>query len=111
MTMTLITAGLAGAAVVGIIVLAAVFGWGGQIGLVQRIGLCAAGAGLVGAGASRVLQGPVGWFDVLFLAGLALYLARTYGPAILKRADACDGAVDGHVRWPLGGRRDPGPIT
>lgn len=100
MTLEFILAGLAGALVVGFIVLAAVMGWGGAMTAVQKVGLCATAAGLVGAAISRALQQPIGWFDVLFLVGLAVYLARTYGPAILKRADECDGVADGQLHFP-----------
>lgn len=100
MTLALVLASIAGGAVAGLVILAAVVGWGGPMTTLQRLGLCGMAAGLVGAGMDRVLQQPVGWFDVLFLAGLGLYLARTYGPAILKRADALDGAVDGRLHFP-----------
>lgn len=85
---------------VGIVILAAVMGWGGEMSRTLRLGLCAMAAGLVGAGVSRAMQAPVGWFDVLFLVGLVVYLARTYGPAILKRADECDGVADGRIHFP-----------
>ncbi len=97
MSPPLLIAGLAGMLVVAIVVMAAILGWGGSIGVLQRFGLCALAAGLVGAGAGRALQRPVGWFDVLFLAGLGLYLAANYGRAIWMRADALDGAADGRV--------------
>ena len=100
MNLALILAGMAGTLIIGFIVLAAVLGWGGAMTTLQRLGLCATAAGLVGAAISRTMQQPVGWFDVLFLAGLGLYLARTYGPAVLKRADACDGVPDGQIHFP-----------
>lgn len=100
MSPALVLAGLAGFTVVGIVVLAAVFGWGGQMSRTLRIGLCAMAAGLVGAGVGRAIQAPVGWFDVLFLGGLVVYLGRTYGPAILHRADSCDGTADGRLQLP-----------
>lgn len=100
MSVQLLLAGLAGGAVVGIVILAAVMGWGGEMSRTLRIGLCAMAAGLLGAGIGRAVQAPVGWFDVLFLVGLAVYLARTYGPAILKRADECDGVADGRLHLP-----------
>ncbi len=102
MTPQLILAGLAAVAVVGIIVLAAALGWGGKMSRTCRLGLCTMAAGLVGAGVGRATQAPVGWFDVLFLIGLALYLARSYGPAIVHHADAADGAVDGRFDFPRG---------
>lgn len=94
-----VSAVLAGA-LVAIVTLAAVMGWGGPMTRPQRLGLCAAAAGLVGAGIGRAMQGPVGWFDGLFLGGLVLYLAATYGAAILRRADRCDGVADGRIRMP-----------
>lgn len=102
MTPQLILAGLAGFAVVGIVVLAAALGWGGEMSRTLRFGLCAMAAGLVGAGVSRAMQAPVGWFDVLFLVGLVVYLARSYGPAIIHHADAADGAADGRFDFPRG---------
>ena len=96
----LAAAGLLAAALVAIVVLAAVLGWGGPMTTPQRLGLCATAAGLVGAGIGRAAQGPVGWFDALFLAGLVLYLAATYGRAIWARADRCDGVADGRIRMP-----------
>lgn len=100
MTAALVLSAIAAGAVVGLVTLAAVMGWGGAMTTLQRLGLCATAAGLVGAGAGRAAQSPVGWFDVLFLAGLALYLGRTYGPAIWRRADAVDGLADGVIRFP-----------
>lgn len=99
MSVQLILAGLAGAVVVGLVVLAAVMGWGGQMSRTLRVGLCAMAAGLVGAGVGRAMQAPVGWFDVLFLGGLVVYLGRSYGAAILHHADACDGAAAGHLEF------------
>ncbi len=108
MNIPLILAGAAGVVVVATIVLAAVLGWGGIMSLAQRLGLCAVAAGLIGAGVGRAAQAPVGWFDTLFLGGLAIYLAATYGPGIWRRADAADGREDGRVRWG-GGVRGPLP--
>lgn len=96
----LAAAALLAAGLVAIVMLSAVLGWGGPMTTAQRLGLCATAAGLVGAGIGRAMQGPVGWFDVLFLAGLVLYLGATYGRAIRARADAADGAPDGHIRMP-----------
>lgn len=102
MNAPLLLAALAGTLVVAVVVMAAVLGWGGSIGVLQRVSLCSLAAGLVGAGFDRVLQRPVGWFDTLFLAGLALYLAANYGRAIWLRADALDGDADGRVNLPGG---------
>lgn len=96
----LAVAGLLACALVAIVGLAAVLGWGGPMTRAQRLGLCGAAAGLVGAGIGRAAQAPVGWFDALFLAGLVLYLAATYGRAIWSRADRCDGVTDGRIRLP-----------
>jgi len=101
-SLPLILTGAAGSVVVLTIVLAAVLGWGGVMSLAHRLGLCAVAAGLVGAGIGRATQAPVGWFDALFVAGLAVYLVASYGPAIRRRADAADGAEDGRVRWGRG---------
>lgn len=100
MSPALILSAIVAGVIVGLIALAAVIGWGGTMATTQRLGLCATAAGLVGAGLNRAMQAPVGWFDVLFLAGLALYLGRTYGPAICRRADAVDGLADGAIRFP-----------
>lgn len=102
MSLPLILAGAAGLTVVVIIVLAALLGWGGAMTTAQRVGLCAIAAGLIGAGIGRATQAPVGWFDTLFLGGLAVYLAATYGPGIWRRADAADGREDGRIRWGRG---------
>lgn len=102
MTLPLILAGAAGILIVATIALAAVLGWGGPMTLVQRVGLCGAAAGLVGAGIGRAIQAPVGWFDALFMAGWAAYLVASYGPAFWRRADAADGREDGLVRWGRG---------
>lgn len=91
---------LAGAMIVGIIVLAAILGWGGPMPWPQRLGLCAVAAGLVGASPDRFLQRPVGLFDLILLAGLVLYLAASYGAAIARRADALDGRPDGRLQPP-----------
>jgi len=99
MNAQLVLAGLAGAVIVALVVLAAVMGWGGQMSRTLRLGLCAMAAGLVGAGVGRAMQAPVGWFDVLFLGGLVVYLGRSYGAAILSHADACDGAADGRLNF------------
>jgi hypothetical protein len=101
-SLPLILAGAAGFVVVATIVLAAVLGGGGIMSLAQRLGLCAVAAGIVGAGVGRAAQAPVGWFDALFVGGLAVYLAASYGPAIRRRADAADGREDGRVRWGRG---------
>lgn len=93
----LILAAAAGVGIVGVVVMAALVGWGGAMTTLQRLGLCGLAAGLVGAGVDRALQRPVGLFDVLFLAALLLYLLASYGPAIARRADAFDGAVDGRL--------------
>lgn len=97
----LILCGLAAFAVVGIVVLAALCGWGEARSLGQRLGLCGLAAGLVAAGIDRALMRPVGWGDLLFLGALALYLAFTYVPAILRRADALDGVIDGRISLPI----------
>lgn len=95
MSPALAVAGVIAGGVVAQVVLAAVMGWGGPMSAAQRFGLCATAAGLVGAGVGRALQQPVGWFDVLFLGGLSIYLAANYGAAILKRADTVlDGVGD-----------------
>lgn len=96
-------AALLAAGVVAIVALAAVLGWGGPMTRAQRMGLCGMAAGLVGAGLGRAGQAPVGWFDVMFLAGLALYLGAAYLPAIWRRADGADGVEDGRI----GGARRP----
>lgn len=96
----LAVSGLLAVALVAMVALAAVLGWGGPMTTAQRLGLCATAAGLVGAGIGRAMQLPVGWFDALFLGGLVLYFVATYGRAIWTRADRLDGAADGRFRLP-----------
>lgn len=85
------------AAVVGMIVLIALMGWGGMMKRLERIGLFLMGAGLLWAGPVRLLGGGVGPGDLLFVLGLFLHLWALYGPSLWLRADAVDGKVDGKV--------------
>jgi len=72
----------------------------GVFDLWQRGGLVAIAAGLVLAGAPRILGHPPGWGDLLFVGGLLLFFARTYGGVLGKDVDALDGLQDGRLRLP-----------
>lgn len=87
---------IAAAVLVALLVLL-LMGWGGRFRLAQRVGLAAAGAGLLWAAVPRFQGAPPGAGDVLMLAGWATYLAATYGPAIWRKADSLDGHIDGRI--------------
>ncbi len=87
----------AAAFIVGIVVLAAVIGWGARVTRFQRIGLCVMAAGLVWAAPARLFGAAPGLPDLMFLTGLALYLAARHGRHIMSRADRLDGAEDGRI--------------
>lgn len=87
-------------AVVSLVVLVAILGWGGAVSQPQRIGLCAMAAGLLWAGPARALGMGVGLGDVLFLAGLLGYLVATYGKALFSHIDGLDGQRDGKIGAP-----------
>ncbi|WP_433934397.1 hypothetical protein [Brevundimonas diminuta] len=87
----------AAAFVVGIVVLAAVIGWGARVTRFQRLGLCVMAAGLVWAAPARLFGAAPGLPDLMFLTGLALYLAARHGRHIMRRADRLDGAEDGRI--------------
>lgn len=93
-------ASIIAAAVVGMIVLIALLGWGGMMKRLERIGLFMTGAGLLWAGPVRMLGGAVSLGDLIFVLGLGLHLWALYGPALCRRADALDGAADGRVAFP-----------
>lgn len=88
---------IAGLAVVGMVVLTAVLGWGGAVSRWRRIGLCLTGAGLVLAGPGRLLGYDPGVGDLIFLSGLVIHLTALYGHAWWRKIDGLDGAVDGRV--------------
>ena len=90
-------ASIIASAVVGMIVLIALMGWGGMMKRLERIGLFMMGAGLAWAGPVRLLGGAVSPGDLIFVLGLLLHLWALYGPALRLRADAMDGTVDGKV--------------
>lgn len=78
----------------------------------QRAGLSCAAGGLIAAGAPRLLGHPPGWADLLFLGGLLVFLARTYGGHLMARLDALDGVADGRLRfsrlrWPARNAHKP----
>lgn len=75
---------------------ALLIGWGGAFSQLQRLGLAMSASGVVWAGVPRLMGDPPGVGDLMFLAGLLIFLGRTYGPAILKSLDALDGKPDGH---------------
>lgn len=92
-----LAAGLA-AGVVGVILLAAVAGWGERVTRWQKRGLLLTAAGLMIGAYDRLLGRPVGMGDVAFMGGLLLYLVARHGKHILKRADRFDGVADGRLR-------------
>lgn len=73
---------------------------GGVIDFWQRAGLTFAGSGLMVAGVARLLGDPPGGWDLLFMAGLLLFFARTYGGHLFGAVDALDGVQDGRLRLP-----------
>lgn len=89
----------AAAFIVGVVVLAAIVGWGARVTRCQRIGLCVMAGGLVWAAPARLLGDQPGWPDLMFLSGLALYLAARHGRQIMERVDRLDGVEDGRVSW------------
>lgn len=88
---------LLAAAVVLMVFLIALLGWGGRIRTLERVGLCMMAAGLLWAGPARFLGQPAGLGDLMFLAGLLTLLWAIYGRAVWNRADALDGQADGRV--------------
>jgi drug/metabolite transporter (DMT)-like permease len=90
-----------GACIVLVIVLVALFGWGGILSLTQRLSLAAIAAGIVWAGPGRALGREPGPGDALLLIGVLVYLIATYGPRMFQRLDGLDGAVDGRIDGPF----------
>ena len=88
------------AIIVLVVVLAALIGWGERVTRWQRNGLLLMSAGLIWAAPARFWGYDAGLPDLMFLAGLALYLVARHAKHILHRADALDGIEDGRVRWP-----------
>lgn len=86
-----------GLAIVSMVVLVSLMGWGGATGRVQRVSLCVMAAGLVWAGPARLFGQPPGLGDLMFVCGIAVHLATVYGPRIWRRAAALDGVDDGRV--------------
>lgn len=80
-----------------IVVACLLVGWGGAFSQVQRAGLALSASGVVLAGIPRMMGQPPGVGDLMFLAGLVTFLARTYGPAIFHNLDGLDGVFDGKV--------------
>lgn len=99
---------MAAAAVLLATVVCLLIGWGGLLGLAQRVGLASFAAGLVLAAIPRFQGQPPGWGDLVMLAGLALYFCATYLPKILEHVDGLDGAVDGRLWGRAGRHREPG---
>ncbi|WP_438853180.1 hypothetical protein [Brevundimonas nasdae] len=89
----------AAAFIVGVVVLAAIVGWGARVTRCQRIGLCVMAGGLVWAAPARLFGAGPGLPDLMFLSGLALYLAARHGRQIMERVDRLDGVEDGRVSW------------
>lgn len=89
----------AAAFIVGVVVMAAIVGWGARVTRCQRIGLCVMAGGLVWAAPARLFGAGPGWPDLMFLSGLALYLAARHGRQIMERVDRLDGVEDGRVSW------------
>lgn len=89
-----VTAALLAAFLVGLLLGRGVFDFW------QRTGLSCTAGGMIMAGIPRVMGNPPGWFDLLFLTGLLLFFARTYGGLLGKNLDALDGVADGRLRLP-----------
>ncbi len=89
----------AAAFIVGVVVMAAIVGWGARVTRCQRIGLCVMAGGLVWAAPARLFGAGPGLPDLMFLSGLALYLAARHGRQIMERVDRLDGVEDGRVSW------------
>lgn len=88
------------AAIVGIILLASVVGWGARVSCWQKRGLLMAAACVVIVMPGRLLTHEVGLGDAALLGGMETYLWARHGKHILKRADGLDGAVDGRIGLP-----------
>lgn len=86
-----------GLAIVAMVVLTALMGWGGPTNRVQRVSLCVMAAGLAWAGPARLFGQPPGLGDLMFVGGIAVHLATVYGPRIWRRAAALDGVDDGRI--------------
>lgn len=86
-----------GLAIVAMVVLTALMGWGGPTSRVQRVSLCVMAAGLTWAGPARLFGQPPGLGDLMFVGGIAVHLATIYGPRIWRRAAALDGVDDGRI--------------
>lgn len=86
---------LVAAAVLVATVCLLLLGWGGLFTRAQRLGLALFAGGMVLAAIPRFMGQPPSWGDLLMLAGLCLFFVTTYGPKILRHADALDGQVDG----------------
>ena len=86
-----------GLAIVAMVVLTALMGWGGPTNRVQRVSLCVMAAGLAWAGPARLFGQPPGLGDLMFVGGIAVHLATVYGPRIWRRFAALDGEDDGRV--------------
>ena len=89
----------AAAFIVGVVVMAAIVGWGARVTRCQRIGLCVMAGGLVWAAPARLFGAGPGLPDLMFLSGLALYLAARHGRQIMERVDRLGGVEDGRVSW------------
>lgn len=96
-----------GLAIVSMVVLIALMGWGGPVGRVQRVSLCVMAAGLAWAGPARLFGQPPGVGDLMFVGAICVHLATVYGPSIWRKAAALDGTDDG--RLDLSPSRSPRP--
>lgn len=85
------------AAVVGGVLLVALFDRQNPMSRAQRIGWCLLAAGLLWAGPSRFLGRPAGLGDLVFLLGVLILLLALHGPAILRKVDGLDGRADGRL--------------
>lgn len=63
----------------------------------EKLGWFLAAGGLAWAGPARFLGHPAGLGDLLFVAGVLIVLLSLHGGAMLKKADALDGRVDGRL--------------
>lgn len=85
------------AAIVGGVLLVGLFDRRSPMPRAQRLGWCLTAAGLIWAGPARFLGQPAGIADLLFLLGVLVVLLSLHGGAMLKKADALDGRMDGRL--------------
>ncbi|MBP7704216.1 MAG: hypothetical protein KA105_02885 [Caulobacter sp.] len=96
-------AGLTGLIAICLLGAVALLGWGGALSGRTRLGLLMILAGLCWAAPARFLAEPPGLGDVLFLAGIILYVVDQYGLQVFRALDRLDGRQDGRIFGKKGG--------